>query len=71
MTSLTEDIEPAAGVRAGRAVEVEGCLADGARLALGGATLPGITAPESEARGRGVAADLTDAAESGETRDER
>jgi hypothetical protein len=70
LTSLSEDIEPAPGVRAGRAAEVVDCLADGTRLALGAAFF-GTTASDTEARGRGVALGLTDAAESGEARNAR
>jgi hypothetical protein len=69
LTSLSEDIEPAPGVR--RAVEVVDCLAGGARLALGPAAFFGNAASETEARGRDVAADLADVVESGETRDAR
>jgi hypothetical protein len=69
LTSFSEDIEPTPGVR--RAVEVVDCLADGARLALGAAAFFGSTASETEARGRGAAADLADVVESGETRDAR
>jgi hypothetical protein len=46
-------------------------LADGARLALGAAAFFGITAAETEARGRGVVADLADAVDSGEATDAR
>jgi hypothetical protein len=59
------------GARVGRAVEVVGGLADGARLVLGAATFFGITASETEGRGRGVAADLADVVESGEMTDAR
>ena len=65
-----EDIEPAPGVRAGRAAEAADGLADGARLALGAAVFFG-TPPATEARGRGVVADLTDEVESGEATDAR
>ena len=68
---LSEDIEPAPGVRAGRAVEVAGGLADGAKLLLGAAAFFGITASEAGARGRWTVADLADAVESGETTDAR
>jgi hypothetical protein len=68
---LTEVIEPAPGVRAGRTVEVAGGLADGAKLLLGAAAFFGITASETEPRGRGTVADLADAVESGETTDPR
>ena len=68
---LSEDIEPAPGVRAGRAVELAGGLADGTILLLGAAAFFGITASEIEGRGRGAAPDLADVAESGETRDAR
>jgi hypothetical protein len=71
LTSLSEDTEPAPGVRADRAVEMVDSLADGTRLALGAAAFFGTTVSETEARGRGVAADLTDAVESGETTDAR
>lgn len=71
LTSLTEDIEPAPGVLVGRAAEVADCLADGARLALGAAAFFEATPSANEARGRGAAADLADAVESGETRDAR
>lgn len=68
LASFREDIEPAPGARAGRAVEE----ADGARLLLGAAAFfGGFTAPETEARGRGVVADLADAVDSGETTDAR
>ena len=66
-----EDIEPAPGVRAGRAAEATDGLADGARLALGGAAPFFGMPPETEARGRGVVADLTDEVESGEATDAR
>lgn len=69
LTSLSEDIELAPGVRAGR-VEAGGCFAAGARLALGAAFF-GRAPSVTEARGRDVAADLVDVAESGETTDER
>ena len=59
------------GARVGRAAEVVGSLADGARLALGAAAFFGITASETKARGRDVAADLADVVESGETTDAR
>jgi len=59
------------GARVGRAIEVVGGLADGARLALGAAAFFGITASETEGRGRDVAADLADVVESGETTDAR
>jgi hypothetical protein len=68
---LSEGIEPAPGVRAGRAVEVAGGLADGAKLLLGAAAFFGITASETEARGRWIVADLADPVESGETTDAR
>lgn len=68
---LSEDIEPAPGIRAGRAAEVAGGLADGAKLLLGAAAFFGITASLTEARGRWVVADLADAVESGETTDAR
>ena len=68
---LGEDIGPAPGVRAGRAVEVAGGLADGAKLLLGAAAFFEITASETEARGRWIVADLADAVESGETTDAR
>lgn len=71
MTPLSDDIELTPGVRAGRAVEVVGGLADGARLALGAAAFFGITASETEARGRDIAADLADVVESGEATDAR
>jgi len=67
---LSEEIEPAPGVRAGFAVEGVDCFAAGARLALGAAFF-GITLSETGARGRGVAAVLADAVESGETKDAR
>jgi hypothetical protein len=68
---LSEDIEPAAGVRAGRAVEVAGGLAGGAILLLGAAAFFGTTASDIEGRGRWVVADFADAVESGETTDAR
>lgn len=68
---LGEDVEPAPGVRAGRAVEVAGGLADGAKLLLGAGAFFGTTASETEARGRWTVADLADAADSGETTDAR
>jgi hypothetical protein len=68
---LSEDIDPAPGVRAGRTVEAAGGLADGAKLLLGAAAFFGITASETEARGRWIVADLADAVESGETTDAR
>jgi len=68
---LSEDIEPAPGVRAGRAVDVAGGLADGAKLLLGAAAFFGITASETEARGRWIVADLADPVDSGETTDAR
>jgi len=68
---LSEDIEPAPGVRAGRAVEVAGGLVDGAKLLLGAAAFFGITASETGARGRWIVAGLADAVESGETTDAR
>jgi hypothetical protein len=52
-------------------VEVAGGLADGAKLLLGAAAFFGITASETEARGRWIVADLADAVESGETTDAR
>lgn len=64
-------MEPAPGVRAGLAVEEVPCFAAGAKLLLGAAAFLGITVSETGARGRGVAADLADAVESGETRDVR
>jgi hypothetical protein len=64
-------MEPAPGVRAGLAVEEVACFAAGAKLVLGAAAFLGITVSETGARGRGVAADLADAVESGETRDVR
>jgi hypothetical protein len=45
--------------------------ADGARLVLGAAAFFGFTAPATEARGRGIVADLADAVDSGETTDAR
>ena len=66
---MTEDIELEPGVRAGRA-DAGGCFAEGARLVLGPAFF-GRTPSVTEARARGVAADLVDVAESGETTDER
>lgn len=71
LTSLSDEIEPAPGVRAGFAVEEVDCFTAGARLALGAAAFFGITDSETGARGRGVAADLADAVETGETRDAR
>ncbi len=68
--SFSEDIEPAPGVRAGRTMEVADGL-DGARLLLGAAAFFGITASETEARGRCVVADLADVVESGEATDAR
>ncbi len=44
---------------------------DGARLLLGAAAFFGITASETEARGRCVVADLADVVESGEATDAR
>ena len=70
LTSLSEETEPAPGVRAGFAVEEVDCFTAGARLALGAAFF-GITVSETGARGRGVAADLAEAVETGETRDAR
>lgn len=70
-TPLSEDTEPVPGVRAGRAVEGAGGLADGAKLLLGAAGFFGITASETKARGRWTVADLADAVESGETTDVR
>lgn len=70
LTSLSEETEPAPGVRAGFAVEEVDCFEAGARLALDAAFF-GITVSETGARSRGVAADLADAVESGETRDAR
>jgi hypothetical protein len=52
-------------------VVVAGGLADGAKLLLGAAAFFGITASETEARGRWIVADLADAVESGETTDAR
>jgi hypothetical protein len=71
LTSLSEDIEPAAGAREGRAVVVVGGLLDGVKLPLGARDFLGTVLSETEARGRGVAADLADTVESGETTDAR
>lgn len=66
---LSEDIVPWRTPGAGRAVEVAGGLADGAKLFLGAAGFFGIMA--SEARGRWIVADLADAVDSGEITDAR
>ena len=68
---MSEDTEPVPGVRAGRAVEVAGGLAGGAKLLLGAAGFFGMTVSETEVRGRWAVADLADAVESGETADAR
>ena len=69
---MSEDIEPAPGVvRAGRAVEVAGGLADGAKLLLGAGAFLGTTVSEAEGRARWAVADLADAVDSGETTDAR